>query len=416
MRTSILLSALGASFVAAAPSASQPLPPTLSVPGNGSSSTSFISAAWYPGWDATNTSLSTINWEKYSIIFWSFAVTTGDPSVLSLADSGEPFVTPFVEMAQQHGTMASMTVGGWTGSGHFSSAVSPQNRSTFVKAVLNLASQYKLDGLDFDWEYPNQLGIGCNEVSGSDAANFLALLQDIRKDPAGQNLYLSAAVSTTPFAGPDGKPITDVSQFASVLNHLTIMNYDTNGQWSTGVGPNAPLDDSCSSFPTGSATKALKAWTDAGFPAEQIVLGVPAYGHSFNVTPANALNSSGNLASWPAFTKAPLTSTLDQCGNAEPEVDTLTFSDLITKGYLNDDGTPASGVKHLFDNCSQTPFLYDGTKQLMVSYDDPQSFAAKGDFIVANDLLGFSMWDITGDKNDVLVDAISKAAGVTHDC
>lgn len=52
----------------------------------------------------------------------------------------------------------------------------------------------------------------------------------------------------------------------------------------------------------------------------------------------------------------------------------------------------------------------------MVSYDDPTSFAAKGKFIADNDLLGFAMWDITGDYNDLLVDAITKGAGVTDDC
>lgn len=52
----------------------------------------------------------------------------------------------------------------------------------------------------------------------------------------------------------------------------------------------------------------------------------------------------------------------------------------------------------------------------MVSYDDAQSFAAKGKFIVDNNLLGFSMWDVAGDSNDLLVDAILTAADATDDC
>ena len=78
------------------------------------------------------------------------------------------------------------------------------------------------------WEYPNSLGVGCNEKSDSDAANFLSLLQAIRADPAGKNLYLTAAVSSTPFTGSDGNPMTDVSGFAAVLDHIAIMNYDVN--------------------------------------------------------------------------------------------------------------------------------------------------------------------------------------------
>jgi len=109
--------------------------------------------------------------------------------------------------------------------------------------------------------------------------------------------------------------------------------------------------------------------------------------------------------------------------------DIKTFATLITEGFLNDDGTPASGITYQFDNCSQTvsinpfyspiqfltlfqPFVYDKSKQLMVSYDDPQSFAAKGKFIIQNNLLGFAMWETTGDHNSLLLGAITTAAGV----
>lgn len=51
----------------------------------------------------------------------------------------------------------------------------------------------------------------------------------------------------------------------------------------------------------------------------------------------------------------------------------------------------------------------------MVSYDDPQSFAAKGKFIIEQGLYGYAMWDIGGDYNNLLVDSIATAAGVT-DC
>lgn len=46
--------------------------------------------------------------------------------------------------------MASISIGGWTGSRFFSSAVTPQNRSTFIKAVLDMAANYSLDGVDFE--------------------------------------------------------------------------------------------------------------------------------------------------------------------------------------------------------------------------------------------------------------------------
>lgn len=51
---------------------------------------------------------------------------------------------------------------------------------------------------------------------------------------------------------------------------LGIMNYDIWGSWSSTVGPNAPLNDSCAPTQDGSAVSAVKAWTSAGFPADQV--------------------------------------------------------------------------------------------------------------------------------------------------
>ena len=70
------------------------------------------------------------------------------------------------------------------------------------------------------WEYPNGSGLECNLVSSDDSANFLTFLQALRADPVGQNLILSAAVGMKPFNGSDGNPMTDVSAFAKVFDHI----------------------------------------------------------------------------------------------------------------------------------------------------------------------------------------------------
>ena len=44
-----------------------------------------------------------------------------------------------------------LTIGGWTGSQYFSSAVATEaNRTAFVKTMTDLISKYNLDGLDFE--------------------------------------------------------------------------------------------------------------------------------------------------------------------------------------------------------------------------------------------------------------------------
>jgi len=46
---------------------------------------------------------------------------------------------------------AILSFGGWSGSRFFATAVNSEaNRAKFVKAVVNLALKYKVDGLDFE--------------------------------------------------------------------------------------------------------------------------------------------------------------------------------------------------------------------------------------------------------------------------
>ena len=62
-------------------------------------------------------------------------------------------------------------------------------------------------------------------MNENDTANFLSFLQELRQDPLGYKLVLSASTAIRPFAGPDGNPLSDVSGFAKVLDCIEIVNY-----------------------------------------------------------------------------------------------------------------------------------------------------------------------------------------------
>ncbi|KAJ7484425.1 glycoside hydrolase family 18 protein [Mycena latifolia] len=388
-----------------------------------------IASAWYPGWLATDFPPSSLSWDKYNAMTFAFATTTPDVSTIALDDESAQVLPDFVTAAQSNGVSALLSIGGWTGSMYYSTAVATaENRTAFVAAVLGLVSKYSLDGIDFDWEYPGRsTGLPCNTFSPDDSANFLLFLQELRGTSVGKNLVLTAAVGLTPFFGSDNEPLADVSDFADVLDRIALMVYDVWGSWSPTVGPNAPLNDSCApaAEQDGSAVSAVNAWTSANFPANQITLGIAAYGHSFRVAPTAAVTGTSSLALYPTFDASvqpmgsvdtPGDTSLDPCGTPNGVSGIFTFAGLISTGFLDSNGTAASNILSVFDSCSQTPFVYNSTTQVMISYDDAESFAAKGRFINAQGLLGFAVWDVTGDQDDILLNSLHQAMGIQPVC
>jgi len=313
-------------------------------------------------------------------------------------------------------------VGGWSGSRYFSLLVSPYYRKRYARTILKFIKDNKLDGVDFDWEYPTETGIGCNNHSKHDSNHFLWFLQELRRLEGGKEITLSASVSLTPFKDAEGNPMSDVSPFADVLNHINLMIYDVWGGWSSTTGPNGPMNDSCAASQNqqGSAVSAIRSWEDSGFPRCKMTFGIPFYGRLFSVTPKNASDISGKLQPYALFDGAhppagdkwdSTASGVDECGNNNTIGSIIHPWSMIKDRWINPNGTPAAGIEYTYDCCSRTPTAYNSTSQQMLSYDDPHSYADKGKFIKNYGLLGFTIWEVLGDSNDTMVDAIHMGIG-----
>ncbi|KAL7282344.1 hypothetical protein ACG7TL_003814 [Trametes sanguinea] len=254
---------------------------TPTTPTTADQSTRPLLMAYYPDWAADAFPPEKVDFGRFDWIDFAFAVPDAQGNLTWDGSEDAPdLLQRLVTRAHQAGKNVKLSVGGWTGSRYFSgAAASPEGRTALASNILAFYQQFNLDGIDIDWEYPAQDGNEGNLVRPDDSANFLAFLQVLRATlPPGAKI--TAATQTVPFAGPDGDPMGDVSEFARVLDWVLLMNYDTWGS-SDAPGPNAPLSDACNNSTQGSASAlaALRAWTAAGFPASQLVLGVPSYGY-----------------------------------------------------------------------------------------------------------------------------------------
>ncbi|KAM0788680.1 hypothetical protein ACM66B_002777 [Microbotryomycetes sp. NB124-2] len=243
------------------------------------SSGGLIAGGYYADWTYEDLPINKIDFDRYDLINFSFAVPTSTFDVEFIGWNSDQLLRQLVATAHDRNTKVLIAIGGWSSSQYFSDAVLSQNRATFVANIVKMVNKYGVDGVDIDWEYPGTQGADGNVVRSVDTANFLLFLQALRK-ALGSKMHISSCATQRAFIGADGSPLADVKAFASVLDAVLVMNYDVWGA-SAYPGPNAPLKNACpnSMQPGANAQSAIDAWTAAGMPANKIYLGVPAYGY-----------------------------------------------------------------------------------------------------------------------------------------
>ncbi|KAJ6628768.1 glycoside hydrolase [Mycena sp. CBHHK59/15] len=362
--------------------------------------------AYYPDWAGSSFPPETIDFTRFDWIDFAFALPTEDFTLTWDDPTGAPdLLRRLAKAAHADKKKVKLSVGGWAGSRYFSSAVrTAQNRRSFVNNIFTLYKSFGLDGIDIDWEYPAQQGEGGNQVDPNDSANFLLFLNMLRTT-LPSSAIITAATQAQPFLNSDGVPMKDVSQFAKVLNWILLMNYDVWGS-SAQPGPNAPLYDACnnSSQPGASAVGGYNAWTSAGMPASQMVLGVPSYGY-LSASTAKSLRTRSQ------------TQYVRLKGD-----DQIQFRELINQGALvrsstRDNYGPifngGGGFTRYWDKCSSTPYLRSPSAGQLVAYDDPQSLGMKAAFAKRVGMLGVNMFDIHGDADGWdLTDSVRRGLGL----
>ena len=301
----------------------------------------------------------------------------------------------------------------------------PENREAFVASCVDLFVKGNLapgvsvpglfDGIDVDWEYPH----------GVDAANFLALLGEFRRQMklVRPGLMLSIAVGPSPRMY-DG---IDFAAVAGQVDEIGLMTYDAAGPWMqttgfiaplygmarpadavraapaatpTGANPTASTTAAAQAAmpagsvgastaaprpaPRGGAAGSVHAFVAAGVPAGKLLMGVPFYGYGWTQV---------------------------------PEVDEGVFQEgTPVRGdrpyrYIH---TLEAGSKLYRDPVSGTPWLFDG--DAFWTFDDAVSVENKAKYAVENGLGGLMIWELSGDTAEGALlraahDGIAQPAG-----
>ncbi|HEY3557075.1 MAG TPA: glycoside hydrolase family 18 protein [Kribbella sp.] len=293
----------------------------------------------------------------------------------------------------------SISLGGWTGSAHFSdAALTPASRAAHVKSCLDLwlkgnlpglpagAAKGIFDGVDLDWEWPASEGNPGNVIRPEDKQNFTALVHEYRKQldrlPGPRRPNLTAFLPANPVMIDKG---FEVRQLFKDLTFGTTQGYDYHGPWENLTNQqsalHAPAGDPTT--PEFSSQVTIDAYLSRGAPRSKLVMGVPFYSHGWT----GVTNQNHGLFQ-PSTGPAP--STFD------PGTDDYRYLKAQLANYTV-----------YRDNKAGFAWLFDGTT--FWTWDDPVEMARKAQYISHRDLGGAMIWSLDGDTaNGELISALHR--------
>ncbi len=271
------------------------------------------------------------------------------------------------------------SIGGWTWSGGFHEAVlTDSSRAAFTQSVLDYMTRYSLDGIDFDWEYPNLMG-NYNTYGPEDTENFVDMLKSVREALNEWEEETGKHFTTSIASGGFDQYIeaNNIGEAAKHLDYINIMTYDFHGGWDSITGHHTNLYSLEEA--SISADQAVKKHVEAGIPIDKLVMGVAFYSREWR----DVNISNGAVIGAPAGSGG--------SGFPYRELDTL----IGKYGYIEQ-----------WDSVAQAPFIWNADSSAFLTYDNPRSIRAKCDYIKAKGMGGAMFWEYSEDADEKLLDAI----------
>ncbi|KAL0057133.1 Chitinase 4 [Marasmius tenuissimus] len=252
-----------------------------------------------------------------------------------------------------------LSIGGWSYSSSIHPVVvSPELRANFVQSAIRLLEDYGLDGLDVDYEFPQD---------DEQAWGYVELVRGLREaldnhaSQKGCNYRFLLTIAAP--CGPSNYEKLHVSEMDEYLDHWNLMAYDFAGSWDQACGHQANLYGGPISI-----HQAVSHYMNHGVAPHKLILGIPLYGRSF-------LNTEGPGASYSGV----------GCGTWE-------------EGSYDYRALPLPGAEIMHDEETRASWTYDPSTQEMVTFDSEDAGRWKGEWIQEMGLGGSMFWELSGDK------------------
>ncbi|MDA8372234.1 MAG: glycoside hydrolase family 18 protein [Nocardiopsaceae bacterium] len=340
-------------------------------------------------------------WEIYQRRYEADESVDGEPD-----DYDQPLAGSLNQLrklqAEHPGLHASISLGGWNWSTHFSTAVrTKESREEFVSSCIDLwlrgnlpelgeepqggkgAAEGIFDGIDLDWEWPGGGGHPDNIEHPADKRNFTLVVREFRRQldrleqETGREYTLSASLANSEELMSASY---DPEAFDS-LDFATVQGYDFTGAWSDTTSHHSQLHVPEGAPHDASVDRVVHQYLDHGLADEKLVVGFPGFGRGWEGVEG---------AGFGRFATAE--------GEAEGEYGkgTDAYADL-----------EAREGRRFLDPLNGAYWLVDGDEWW--TYDTPETVALKGAYVRENNLGGLMLWNLDMDPEAELVEAMDES-------
>jgi chitinase len=239
----------------------------------------------------------------------------------------------------------------------------PEFEDRFFKSVMAIVKDNDYDGIDLDWEYPD------NE---KEVVGFERLTRAFRKalDELGavkdRPMFVTMAASSNPgtlkWLGKDF--------LLETMDWINVMTYDYAGDWTNYAGHHSPLFPSSKQpgAPRSTALSMKYLLEERGLPADRLAVGIPLYGRGFAVAEPYGPKKNATKAGVPR-------GDYNNLHRLEQE-----------KGWTR-----------IWDKETQNPWLIAPDHKVVVGYDDAESVAIKTEWAMKQGFRGVFFWQIGAD-------------------
>lgn len=297
---------------------------------------------------------------------------------------GRNYINQIIQYANENDTYAMFSIGGWNNSvydrGFDIITETPEIMDRFTTQVVDFLLEFGFDGVDVDWEYPE---------NDEEKEKFVALIKQIREKltQAGieRDTYYQLSIAVT--ANHAKMEFIDPVEVNKYVDSFNVMSYDFRGGFDNQTGHHAALypnpADLDQKFNTSTA---MEEYANVyNIPKHKLLVGFAYYSRGF-------ANVEEGVVGAPS-SGVPLGGTWD-----DPEVKAglkTWFQLKEFEAQAQSDAYPH--LSYHWDNYAKAPYIYDSENKEFYTYENILAISHKVNYTIDNGYGGAIIWELAHD-------------------